>query len=95
MTVRNLSPQQMFIDLVRDHTPEHHFTASNKRQFQSWKRRTLPKVLATLGDFPAPVPGKAELLAEWEEKGHVVERRPLQQWMLAEGVGLLLYVSIQ
>ncbi len=69
MTVRNLSPQQMFIDLVRDHTPEHHFTASNKRQFQSWKRRTLPKVLATLGDFPAPVPGKAELLAEWEEKG--------------------------
>jgi hypothetical protein len=69
MTTRNLSPQQMFIDLVRDHTPQYQFSGSTKRQFQSWKRRAWPEVLATLGDFPASVPANAELLAEWEEKG--------------------------
>ena len=69
MTVRNLSPQQMFIDLVQDHTPEYHFTGRTKRQFQTWKRRALPKVLKTLGESPVPVPAKPQLLAEWEEKG--------------------------
>ena len=69
MTVRNLSPQQMFIRLAEDHVPEHRFQGKNKKQFTSWKRRAEPKVLATLGDFPDGVPPKPELLAEWEEKG--------------------------
>ena len=69
MTVRNLSPQQMFIDLVADRTPEYHFTGRTKHQFHAWKRQARPKVLKTLGDFPDPVPAKPQLLAEWEEKG--------------------------
>ncbi|NKB71456.1 MAG: prolyl oligopeptidase family serine peptidase [Candidatus Latescibacteria bacterium] len=69
MTVRNLSPQQMFNDLVADHVPQYHFTGNNKRQFSTWKRQALPRVLATLGNSPEPVAPKPELLAEWEEKG--------------------------
>ena len=69
MTVRNLSPQQMFIDLVADHVPEFRFTGRSKKQFQTWKRQAFPKVMATLGDFPDKVPARPELLAEWEEKG--------------------------
>ena len=69
MTVRNLSPQQMFIDLVKDHVPEYRFTGRSKGEFASWKRRAFPKVMATLGDFPDKVLARPELLAEWEEKG--------------------------
>ena len=46
MTIRNLSPQQMFIDLVKDHVPEYHFTGRTKRQYQAWKRSATPKVMA-------------------------------------------------
>ena len=54
MTVRNLSPQQMFIDLVADHVPAYRFTGGSKKQFASWKRRALPKVMATLGAVGLP-----------------------------------------
>ena len=69
MTIRNLSPQQMFIDLVKDHVPEYHFTGRTKRQYQVWKRSATPKVMATLGDFPDAVAANPQLLAEWNEKG--------------------------
>ena len=51
MTTRNLSPQQMFIDLARAHIPTHRFTGETLPAFQAWKATTLPKVLATLGDW--------------------------------------------
>ncbi len=69
MTVRNLSPQQMFIDLVKDHVPKYHFNGRTKRQYQAWKRSATPKVMATLGDFPDAIAAKPQLLAEWNEKG--------------------------
>ena len=69
MTVRNLSPQQMFIDMARDHVPQYRFTGRTRRQFQTWARRARPAVLNTLGEFPDPVPPKPELLAEWEQDG--------------------------
>lgn len=69
MTVRNLSPQQMFADLVADRTPEMAFSGSTKQHFSSWKRKTLPRVLACLGDAPRRVPLNPQLLAEWEYRG--------------------------
>ncbi|MCC9077668.1 prolyl oligopeptidase family serine peptidase [Litorilinea aerophila] len=77
MTTRNLSPQQMFIALAREHRPTHAFSAADAEGFQHWKAETLPKVLATLGDPPPPAPPEPELLAEWEERGL---RR--QRWIL-------------
>jgi len=69
MTTRNLSPQRMFTDLVANRTPELAFSGRDRRQFAAWKRKTLPRVLACLGDAPGTVPLNPELLAEWEYKG--------------------------
>lgn len=69
MTVRNLSPQQMFIRLAEEHVPEYRFKGKTKSQFNRWKRQAEPKVLATLGDFPDPVAPRPKMLVEWEEKG--------------------------
>jgi len=69
MTIRNLSPQQMFIDLANAHTPEYRFNGATHADFDAWKEAALPKVLATLGDFPERVPPNPQLLAEWEDRG--------------------------
>ena len=69
MTVRNLSPNQMFIELAKAHTPQHHFAGTTPQDFESWKAEALPKVLATLGDYPERVDPNPQLLAEWRSKG--------------------------
>lgn len=91
MTVRNLSPQQMFVELAARHVPACRFDGKTRRDFGAWKRRTLPKVLATLGESPAPVPARPELLAEWEHRGL---RR--QRWIIdvQEGLAATLLVNL-
>lgn len=69
MTIRNLSPQQMFADLVANRTPELAFEGSTKRQFNRWKTKTLPTVLGCLGDSPEHVDLNPQLLAEWSHRG--------------------------
>ncbi len=69
MTVRNLSPQQMFIALAQEHHPLYKFEGQTPKDFTAWKQTALPKVLATLGDFPTSVPPNPQLLAEWTDKG--------------------------
>jgi len=69
MSFRNLSPQRMFELLAAEHEPTHRFTGSTQQEFLAWKRETLPKVLATLGDWPERVPLNPELMAEWEHDG--------------------------
>ena len=69
MTIRNLSPQQMFADLVANRTPELAFAGSSKSQFDSWQTKTLPTVLACLGDSPERVDLNPQLLAEWTHRG--------------------------
>lgn len=66
MTIRNLSPQTMFEKLALEHKPLCRFDIK-KQNFTDWKKNTWPKVLATLGDFPAKVKLNPQLLAEWEE----------------------------
>ena len=51
---RNLSPQKMFQCLALEHKPLHAFDPA-RDEFAAWKTRTLPKVLATLGDWPGSV----------------------------------------
>ncbi len=69
MTVRNLSPNQMFIELAKSHTPQHQFAGTTSEDFAAWKREALPKVLATLGDFPETVDPNPQLLGEWRHRG--------------------------
>ena len=74
MTTRNLSPQRMFNDLASEHKPEYRFKGRDKKAFSAWKRKTLPKVLATIGDAPPRVTPNPELLAQWEYNGLIRQR---------------------
>ena len=69
MSFRNLSPQQMFENLSKEHTPEATFKGKTEEEFTQWKKSTLPRVLATLGDFPENVDPDPMLLAEWRQGG--------------------------
>lgn len=83
MKQRNLSPQRMFEQMASAHTPLHSFDASNN-DFNAWKSRALPDVLATLGDWPETVDPDPALIAQWEEDGVVKQR-----WIIDVG----LYIS--
>ncbi|OGV54709.1 MAG: hypothetical protein A2X49_09545 [Lentisphaerae bacterium GWF2_52_8] len=67
MSFRNLSPQKMFMDIAAEHQPGCAFAA--KTEFKTWKAKTLPQVLRTLGDYPERVEADPMLLAEWEHEG--------------------------
>lgn len=69
MSFRNLSPQRMFEELALEHQPELSFEGGSSVSFESWKASALPRVLATLGDFPERVPLSPQLLAEWRHDG--------------------------
>jgi hypothetical protein len=58
----------MFEKLGYEHKPICRFDAK-KQSFGAWKKKTWPRVYATLGDFPAKVKLNPELLSEWEEDG--------------------------
>lgn len=64
---RNTSPLKMFLALAEAHPPIHSFRDEN--DFADWKQEVRPKVMATLGDFPARVPLNPELIVEWNEDG--------------------------
>ncbi|MBN1352834.1 prolyl oligopeptidase family serine peptidase [candidate division KSB1 bacterium] len=74
MTIRNISPQEMFLKLASEHTPLFKFKATNRAEFDQWKKAALPEVIGTLGDFPASVPLNPQLMAEWEHDGLIKQR---------------------
>ncbi len=75
MAERNLSPQKMFMDLVKQYTPELAYTGGT---VEAWKRETLPEALKTLGNPPPAASGlKPELLAEWQHDGLLK-----QKWLI-------------
>ncbi len=76
MSIRNLSPQQMFQQLAKHHQPHYRFRNWEKG-FTAWNREAWPKVLATLGDFPDEVPLNPHLLAEW-----TVDKVITQRWII-------------
>ena len=77
MTIRNLSPQTMFMALAREHKPKWGFKGKTPSQFRAWKKKALSDVLATLGDAVPPVKPNARLLAQWEHK-----RLLRQRWII-------------
>lgn len=77
MSFRNLSPQAMFERLAQDHRPECGFSARADGDVAAWKARTLPRVLATLGESPRRVPLNPQLLAQWEHDGLLK-----QKWLI-------------
>ncbi len=79
MPSRNLSPERMFIEMAREHTPQYSFDHAGT-EFEQWKREVLPKVLACLGDFPKRVPANPEMTAEWEHDG--IRK---QRWLIDVG----------
>jgi len=80
MTPRNFAPQVMFQRMAADHRPLCHFTGQSAADFDAWKKDTLPRVLATLGEWPERVPPNPELVAEWEHDG-----LRKQRWLLDVG----------
>jgi dienelactone hydrolase len=80
MSFRNLSPQQMFERMAAEHVPVYRFRGKTQKDFMKWKQEALPKVLATLGDSPKPVPPNGELMAEWEHDG-----LRKQRWLIDVG----------
>lgn len=92
MPERNLSPQQMFMDLVANHCPECRFAGHNQADFREWKQTSLPRVLATLGNPPPPAASAdPELVAQWEEHGLIRQR-----WIInvQEHMAAVLLVNI-
>jgi len=66
---RNISPHEMFVQLALEHVPECGFAETAQGDFDKWKKSTYPKVIATLGDFPARVDPNPQLMCEWEHDG--------------------------
>ncbi len=64
----------MFVKMANEHTPRYTFTGDDLESFESWKGDALPRVIETLGSFPPTVPARAEMLAQWEEKGMLRQR---------------------
>jgi hypothetical protein len=58
----------MFEQLALHHKPEYSFQ-NGDRDFPTWKNEALPKVLATLGEWPEIVQPNPQLLAEWMHDG--------------------------
>ncbi len=69
MSFRNLSPQVMFEQMARQHTPRFRFKAATRDEFEAWKCAAWPEVRQCLGDFPPRCDLDPELLAEWEHDG--------------------------
>lgn len=71
---RNLDPRQFYEATAAQHTPALTFDPDHGTAFQAWKQQTLPRVLETLGDTPAAVDPRPELLVEWQEDGLTKQR---------------------
>ena len=80
MPTRNLSPMTMFARMAAERRPVFAFKGRTPRDFAAWKKKALPAVLATLGDRPARVRPRPELVAEWEHDGLVKQR-----WLIDVG----------
>ena len=79
MSVRNTSPHEMFVRMANEHVPQYHF-AAHPQDFAAWKSEALPKVMATLGDWPGRVPLNPEMIVEWEHSG-----LRMQKWIIDVG----------
>ena len=82
-THRTIDPYTFFERAGKAHTPKEAFAGRTGAQFKAWKKRVLPKVLATLGNRPAKVRPNPELMVEWEEDGLVKQR-----WVIDTQAGL-------
>ncbi len=78
---RNLSAQNTFTAIAREHTPEYSYSATQPTDFSAWKNKVWPQVLETLGDWPERVEPNPQLLAEFEHDGLLKQR-----WMIDVGV---------
>ncbi len=67
----------MFIRLADEHVPRFRFPGGGRAEFESWKEAALPRVKATLGDFPQKTAPEPELQAEWRHDGLLKQR-----WLL-------------
>jgi len=66
---RNLSIQRHFEQQAKTHRPQLGFEGTGKSCWQQWREALLPKVEASLGEFPARVPLNPQVIAQWTEDG--------------------------
>lgn len=71
MSLRQYSPQQMFLGMANAHQPRH---AYRGQPFDVWKQEVQAKVLASLGRMPEAVDPSPELLRQWEHDGLVKQK---------------------
>ncbi len=65
---------EMFNRIAEEHRPVMAFGKGDKGKFKSWKKKALPSVVKTLGDWPKKVPLNPELECEWKHDGLVKQR---------------------
>jgi hypothetical protein len=70
----------MYERLALDHQPELQFVNRTAADFAAWKAEALPRVIATLQDFPPRVAPNPQLMAEWTHDG-----LRKQRWLLDAG----------
>ncbi|MFA9478050.1 alpha/beta hydrolase family protein [Phycisphaerales bacterium AB-hyl4] len=71
---RNLSIDQHWLNLARDHTPEHRFAGSTAVEWETWRAALLPKVRQTLGRLPEKPSLSPEILVEWQADGLIKQK---------------------
>lgn len=74
MMNRNLSPWLMFLHMAEKHRPRYGFEGQTQTEWRAWNKEALPEVLKTLGPMPEKVSPNAEVVAQWEAEGVVMER---------------------
>jgi len=72
--MRNFDPNQMFVEMALRHQPQFRFNGRTKADFDAWRAKARPAVLACLGDIPQAVPPNPELIVEWTERGLRMQR---------------------
>lgn len=69
-----LNPVEFFRRRAKQHRPSMAFVGRTQSQFTAWKKKTLPAVLATVGQRPSSTPANPKLLVQWQEDGIIKER---------------------
>jgi hypothetical protein len=84
---RNTSPYEWLRSRALAHRPSRGFSQADDPI--GWRDRTLGPVLATLGQLPAPVDPRPELVAEWDLDGVRAQR-----WLIDVEDGLSCSVRV-
>ncbi len=91
MRERNLSPHQYLIRRCARTRPTLTFRGSTVEDWRRWRAALLPKLRELLGEFPSPVPLRAEIVAE-QRDDDLIRQRVLLDTEPDMSVAALVYI---